>query len=46
MIIDGDVEVLAEAKRQKCSVALVKPLAGKVLVGAGHRCLCATDAVV
>ena len=42
--IDGDVEALAEAKRQKANVALVKPFTGKVLVGAVQRCLRATDA--
>jgi len=40
--IDGDVEALAEAKRQKANVALVKPFTGKVLVDAVRRCLRAT----
>ena len=42
--LHGDVEALAEAKRQKANVALVKPFTGKVLVDAVRRCLRATDA--
>lgn len=42
--IGGDVEGLAEAKRQKANIALVKPFTGRVLVDAVERCLRATDA--
>ena len=42
--IEGDVEALAEAKRQKANIALIKPFTGRVLVGAVQRCLRATDA--
>ena len=35
----GDVDALAEAKRQKIDVALVKPFKGPVLLDAIDRCL-------
>ena len=37
--IGGDVDALAEAKRQKANIALVKPFTGRVLVDAVDRCL-------
>jgi len=42
--INGDVEALAEAKRQKANVALVKPFTSKILIGSIRRYLRASDA--